>query len=418
MTTPGKQFLAWLIWALAVLFYLYEYAIRIAPSVMVPELEQAFHINAAMVGVLSACYLYIYAPMQVPVGLMMDRWGPKTLLSLAALACGVGSILFGSATALWVAYVGRILMGLGSAFGFIGVIYVSTHWFGRTRLPWLIGIGNSLGMLGAVVGQGPAAGLVVHIGWRSLSIAFGVIGLVLAVAIFLAIKRGKEIEHHVQVPFITILQNLKAILRLPSTWINAGVAFFFYSTTTAFAGLWAVPCLQSLYGMPKAEAGIISTMIWVGWIIGGPLLGLLSSKSEHMKPVLIVSSLCSFIVICLFLYVPGWPVWMVVLLFFLLGIFLSGELATYSLAVRISPPEAKGTAPGLTNFFALLSGSALQPIVGALLDLRLAGRASGGLTSADYRIALTIFPISLLIACLLSIVLRSPATVIAVERQH
>lgn len=415
-TPPTKPLLAWLVWLLSALFFAYECALRVMPSVMVPELERAFFIDASAVGLLSAVYLYLYVPMQLPVGLLLDSWGTRRVFPIVVGVCAVGSILFGAAPTLWLAYVGRILMGLGSSFGFVGCIYVSTRWLGDGRLPWLAGLGNSLGSVGAVLGQGPAATLVVYVGWRAYSIAAGILGLLLA-TFFVGALRHQGSPQDRRSLSATTQHNLRLILRMPIIWLNAFIAFFFLAPTTAFAGLWAVPCLQSLYGLRKTEAGIISTMIWVGWIIGGPLLGWLAAKDHRLKHVLVWSSLCSCILFCLFLYVPSWPIWVVILLLLLLGIGLSGELTTYSVAVRLSTPDAYGTAPGFTNFFALLSGAVLQPVVGALLDLRLEGHAEKGLLPADYRIALTIFPVSLLIAWLLGLLLQDPAQV-AARRRH
>src|SRR5690606_9072077 len=144
-----------------------EYFLRVAPSVMITDLYKAYHIGAGVFGVISAAYLYAYAPMQLPVGVLMDRYGARKLLTLATLICGIGSILFGVAPTVWLSIVSRLMMGVGSAFAFIGMVYISSHWFHGKILALLIGAGNSIGMLGAVVGEGPLSQLVQTFSWRS-----------------------------------------------------------------------------------------------------------------------------------------------------------------------------------------------------------------------------------------------------------
>ena len=173
-----------ILWAIAAIFYSYELVLRIAPSVMVQDLMGAFKIDAAYVGTIVASYLYIYAPMQLVAGLLLDRYNVRTLMTIAAFAVGGGSILFGFAPSTSLAVFGRVLMGFGSSFAFITMIYISSTWFTQRRYPIFVGVGNSLGMIGAVWAQGPLSHLVVDYGWRQLSIALGLIGLVYGVVIF------------------------------------------------------------------------------------------------------------------------------------------------------------------------------------------------------------------------------------------
>ena len=119
MSKSSPGWIKWSIWTLAAVFYFYEFVLRVSPSVMVPELMTSFGITASAVGVLSAFYLYSYAPMQLPVGVLMDRYGVKKVLSIASIICGLGALLFSAAGDLSVASLGRLLIGAGSSFAFI-----------------------------------------------------------------------------------------------------------------------------------------------------------------------------------------------------------------------------------------------------------------------------------------------------------
>ncbi|MCB1110279.1 MAG: MFS transporter, partial [Chlamydiia bacterium] len=219
----------WIIWSLAVAFYFYEYFLRVAPSVMVQDLFKSFNIGAGVLGVISAAYLYAYAPMQLPVGVLMDRFGARKLLTLATLTCGIASLLFGMAPMVWVTVVARLLMGAGSAFAFIGMVYISSHWFHGKILAFLVGVGNSIGMLGAVFGEGPLAQLVAHLSWRPASILLGGLGVALGIVIYLAVRNEPpSMQHHDPKPSMPLIEGIKSVCHNSQTWINGIVAMMFY----------------------------------------------------------------------------------------------------------------------------------------------------------------------------------------------
>src|ERR1700722_8240175 len=165
--TPAKlTVLPWLVCGLGALFYCYEYLLRIAPSVMTADLMQAYHINATALGNLVAFYYYAYTPMQLPVGVLMDRYGPRRLLTFACLACALGSYLFAHAFHIEFAQFGRFMVGFGSAFAFVGVLKLATIWLPPRRFAMVSGLTTSLGMIGGMVGDIYLTSLVNQVEWR------------------------------------------------------------------------------------------------------------------------------------------------------------------------------------------------------------------------------------------------------------
>ena len=173
---------------IAALFYLYEYFLRIAPSVMTTELANAFHINATQLGVFSAFYYYIYTPMQLPVGILMDRYGPRRLLTFATLICALGAYLFAGTNLLSVAELGRFLTGLGSAFAFVGALKVASIWFSPERFATIAGLATSIGMFGGLIGDNFMTLMVQFLGWKSTIIWTANLGLILALVIWLYMR--------------------------------------------------------------------------------------------------------------------------------------------------------------------------------------------------------------------------------------
>lgn len=211
--------LPWLICGLGALFYCYEYFLRILPSVMTQHLMHAFNIDAAMFGNLMAFYYYAYTPMQLPVGVMMDRIGPKRLLVFAAVICAFGTYLFAHQY-LAVAQTGRFLVGFGSAFAFVGVMKLASIWLPPSRFGMIAGFATTLGMLGAMGGDILLAELVRDLGPKTTLYLASAVGIVITVILWLAIPdRNKPLrssEKNIQpTSFSQLLAEVLTLIRKP-----------------------------------------------------------------------------------------------------------------------------------------------------------------------------------------------------------
>ncbi|HSX03347.1 MAG TPA: MFS transporter [Rhabdochlamydiaceae bacterium] len=407
-----SSFLKWALWIAAAVYYFYEFLLRVSPSVMVPELMQSFGITASSVGILSAFYLYAYAPMQLPVGVLMDRYGVKKVLSIACIACGSGALLFAMAQHLFVASLGRLLIGASSAFAFIAMIYVTSHWFPVKKRAFLIGIANSMAMLGASAGTGPLAMIIHKIGWREGLTLFGFFGIALGVIVYFIFKidrRDAVIEKETAHSKSHILENLKLIVTSKATWINAFAALCFYMTTTAFAGLWGPPFLQTTYGVNKEVAGYAMSMVFAGWLVGGPLIGLLSDFFGKRKMTIGAGILGALICLIPVIYFPAITIYGVYALLFLVGLFSSAELLSFSLAIELNSMRAKATAAAFTNFIISCGDAVVQPLIGFLLDLHWTGEMENGIRAYSinaFQTALSCLPISLVLAGVLLFFVR------------
>ncbi len=163
----------WFIWGAAALFYLYEFFVRVAPSSMATQLQQHFGLSAAALGAAAGTYYLVYSPMQLVSGSLIDRFGPKRVLVLAGLICSAGAFIevAGSAPALLAG--ARFCQGFGSAFAFVGTMYLAAEWFPATQLALLSGLTTSLGMAGGIIGNSGIARIVKHLGWQPALICAG-----------------------------------------------------------------------------------------------------------------------------------------------------------------------------------------------------------------------------------------------------
>lgn len=379
---------------------------------MVDSLMATFRVDAGVIGAISGVYFYIYAPMQLPVGLLMDRYGPRNLLSIAAAICGLGAIIFGLAPDIGVLALGRFLIGFGSSFAFVGLLFITSHWFPRREMALLIGIANSVAMIGAVAGEGPISVIEDYLGWRYAMITFGIMGVLLALFIFLVIHNapeGKEVKKHRQITLAAAWKNFKTVLAHPRSWLNATIAIFLYATTAVFAALWGVPFLMHNHQMDRDMAGFASSSLYIGWIVGGPVIGHLSDRLKVRRPFLKVCSLCGGITLLPVILFTNVPHILIIILLILVGIFSAAELLNFSYAIDQHSERSTGSAIAFTNFVIMLGGAIFQPMIGWILDLFWDGTFQDGIklySYNDYKLTMLCFPLFFFIAFTLSFFLK------------
>jgi MFS family permease len=399
----------WVIWSLAAFFYFYEILLRVSPSVMVPELMQSFAVDAAALGFLTSCFYYAYAPMQLPVGLLIDRFGAKNLLTFASIFCAFGAIIFSLSTFFLEAAFGRFLLGFGSSFAFVAMVYVCSHWFPASKRALLVGLANSIGMLGAFAGQGPLGLTLQYVNWRYVVLGLGLLGFLLALLVYLFVEKEKTSVAKKTPLMKSLLTGLKAVCKSKMTWMNAAVTLLFYMTTSAFGELWGVPFLQSAYGLSKHNAGFAISMIFLGWLIGGPAIGFFSDYYKTRKLLIMASIVLTLVCLVPILYFTSMPIVMLYLLLFFLGFFSSGELLNFTLATELHHAHVKGAAIAFTNCIVSFGSGLIQPIIGLFLDFSWTGRKIEGAPAyspQDYQKAFMILPILLLLAFVLSLFIK------------
>ncbi|KTC74394.1 major facilitator family transporter [Legionella birminghamensis] len=407
----ANKFSAYIIFLLSASFYLYEFVLQVAPSVMADPMMNTFQVGAAGFGIVSAFYFYAYAPMQLPAGLLFDRYGPRKLMTYALILCALGSFFFALTDSLTTAALGRFLIGIGSAFSFIGVLVLLSRWFPPHQFAILAGVAQLMSSVGAMFGEMPLAALIELVGWRAASFILSGVGLALAALIWFVIRDypNQQTQSPSNRRFRDEWRRLLQVCGRRYTWITGLYACAIWTPIAVFAALWGVPYLQQKFQISVIAASGLCSMIWLGIGVGSPLLGWVSDRIYSRKLALGISSVCGLIATVFLLYVPQASINMMYFILFLLGLGAGGQTVSFAVVKDNNPPELVGTASGFNNLSVLIGGAVFQPLVGVFLhksaDL-INVRGVHIYTVASYNKALLVMPLCFLISLIAVLIMR------------
>ncbi|MDR2664522.1 MAG: MFS transporter [Puniceicoccales bacterium] len=305
---------------------------------------------------------------------------------------------------------GRMLMGAGSAFAFIGAMYVASAWFPRRRWAFLSGLTTALGMGGAILGQAPVALLLRHCGWRGSWLMAGAIGIAVAILLHCGLPpepEGTAVDGRGESQRVLrhFFSSLSSVLRNSQTWLAGLVACSLFLPLIVFADFWGVHYIELLTGATTAQAATANGMLYLGWLVGSPLVGSLSDWVGRRKPFLVGSCLMGMLLLLAILGPSHLSLSTLGLLLFLLGILSSPQVICFTVSSEHNGREARGTAIAAVNTAVMFIGGIMQPVVGLLLD-HCAGDGSSDFTLNQFRSAFLILPIAMAVGLLLSLALR------------
>jgi MFS family permease len=413
--TARKQ-LIWgtIVCIIGAIFYCYEFVLRIIPGTLQSELSAAFgHISASAFGQLSACYYFAYSPMQMPVGMLMDRYGPRRLLSFACLCCTIGSFMFSYSSSLSIAGSGRFLVGFGSSFAFVGVLSLALQWLPRRYFSLVAGLITTLGMLGLVYGEVKITELAQTMGLNHVLLTMVAFGAILTLLIFLLVRDGPGGHNVKSQPLPEFFKNVIKVLVSPQVWLIGFVGACLYTSLSVFGELWGKTYLEHAHHLTKNEAATAISCMFLGWAVGAPIAGYLSDLSERRVLPLVVGAGLAFVCISLILYYPNLPHTALYTLLFLYGVFSGTELIVFIMAKENSGAQLSGTVFAATNMIVTLGGVIFQPLVGKLLDtFGDSGMVNGEriYSVMDYQVSLSMLPICLLLVMIAAFFLKDKRT--------
>jgi len=378
--------LAWSVWGLGALLYLIGFYQRVAPAVITDRLMADFALGAAALGNLSAFYFYSYVAMQIPTGIIADRWGPRRLLTVGAGVAALGTFLFAFAPTIFWANAGRLLIGASVAVAFVSMLKLATRWFRPEQFALASGVALFCGVCGGVVAGVPLRLLVESFGWRPVMVVTAIVTAALCLAIFLFVRDDpseRGYASHAPAPAAggthhgSVWHGLMQVLSYRNTWILVIVPIGVAGSVLTFAGLWGVPYLKQVHGLDTKTAAAITSTLLVSWALGGPILGALSERMGRRKPLYVITTVIALIGWGIVIYLPL-PIWALVGVLIVSGFACGNLIIGFAFAKESVPARLMGTASGVCNMGPLMGGMFLQPGVGWILDRHWLGSTAGG----------------------------------------
>jgi MFS family permease len=398
-------------WLFCLLFYFMEYAVRSAPSVMMPELKTAFGLNTVGLSSLIGLYYYSYAAFAIVAGASVDRLGAKYTIPAGLLILAVGTAMF-AVNVGWIAGVGRFLQGAGAAFAFVAAVYLAARGLPARYLATAVGITQCLGMLGGAAGQFVVAPLI-HgpLEWQQFWVYAGIVTLFIAVAMFIATPR-EHLSQGSNASIWTTFAPYKTVLTNPQSYLCGLCGGLLFLPTTVGAMTWGVSFLQEGWQVAYTPAVDRAAAVAIGWVFGCPILGYVADRIGRRKPVVLGGAALMLAATLAIFYLPPetFPPY---LLGFLLGFGSGAAMIPYSIIKEVNPDHAKGSATGAMNFLVFVMTALAAPAIGWWMQ-KLAGGAA--LTLDVFVTAGSVYVAAIVVAAFLTLFLKETGS--AVRKAH
>lgn len=407
--------IAWTIYFAGVLYYCYAYLLRVYPSVMEGDLLTRFHLTAGSFGILTSFYYFAYAPMQLPVGVCVDKIGPRRSLLIACCVATFGTILFATSSILSIALLGRFMIGFGAAFAYVTALKIATLCLPKKYFATATGAVTGLGMLAAIFTDIYLTHIVQTVGYEHALFFPVTMGAVLFVLIFLIIrnksthlKQATHGESHT-LTYAQLKDHLIHIAKNSQMWLIGIVGALLYLPASVFLDVWAIPYLENVYHLTPNAAALGVSIMLAGWIFSSFATGTLADLFGSRKIPLMVGTFGATFVAFAIIYMTDISTALLYFLLFFLGIFCGPHPLCFTMSKENNTSAISGTAIAFANFLIMMGGFVFQPIIGKLLDFGWDGTVYNGIriySTTDYTTALSILPLGLLLAGLLTLTLK------------
>lgn len=408
-TTPFIT-LRWRLFVTLALLYILVYFYRVSLAVVSEDVSRDLALTPEQLGTLAGVLFYVYAVAQLPLGPLIDRVGPRLVMSVCGLLTTIGGVLFARAEQLATAMAGRVLIGVGTASVLMATFTLFSRWYSRQEFSRVSGLMVAVGNLGNLAGTAPLAFTVGWLGWRDSFLVIALLQGLVTLLVFLKVQDrppvAAEQESAADQPAPAMLQAWGVLARDRSFWLLAGVAFFWYGNYLAVQGLWGGPYLMHLLQLPREGAGRMLMWTSVGFIIGSPLMDTLARRLfRSYSRTLLAGQLCLTGLMTGFLgWLPLLPGWAMACYFLAIGLVVSSGVMIYPIIRQSVPVAMVGTGLTSLNFFVLLGAATTQQVMGLVIE------RSGGYTLAGFRAAFALPVAGLLVACLLFLLARNSPT--------
>jgi cyanate permease len=383
---------AWVIWLVALAVYVLAVFHRSSLGVAGIIASDRFDISATSLATFTVLQLVVYAGMQVPVGVLLDRYGSRTMLLVGLVLMTIGQLAFAFSSSFAGAVAARAVVGAGDAMVFVSVIRLVTIWFLVRQAPMVTQLTGLSGQLGAIAAAGPLAYLLHELGWTRTFALTSSVGVVLLVGVVALVKDSPyERDDVVAVKLRALAQSVRTVWGNPGTRLGMWSHFASQFSATVFALLWGYPFLVQGLGWSARDASTLLMAMTAWAVVSGLVLARLVARLPYYRSWIVVGVVIAMVVPWTGVLVwPGVaPTWLVVVMAFATASGGPAAMVGFDLARSFTPPHETGRANGLVNIGGFTASLLTMALIGVVLDLS----ASGGMESytlGDFKLAMAV----------------------------
>ena len=391
--------MAWVIWGLAVAYVVYKFQTQSSYAVLNADIAEALSLSLLQVGQLGSVYAITYAAMTILAGGLLDRYGSRIILSAGVGTVAAGALVFGLADSAAVIITGQALMGIGGAFAYPGMAYLTRYWFDIRHFGLVFGIAQAVAASANTLGQAAVGYLILVMAWQDIMLLEALFGVLLLVAFILLVRepeedRGGPVKADAQPPFwIGLWRDLKVLSVQPLFWQVTLISGLTFGLMLGVGIIWGIKLLI-FKGFDPTSASNINATIWFGFGTGALLVHIISDYLRRFKLTAIIFLVCDLVALLLFLLLSEISTGVAYTLFLCIGFFAGVSPMCYTITTRFCEKARAGTAFGLLTCVSFVVGALLMPAPARLIE--------------DFNVPLgaaaLIFPAALLLALILAVV--------------
>lgn len=383
---------AWSVYVAAVAIYVLAVFHRSSLGVAGLLAADRFDIAATQLSVFTMVQLFVYAAMQIPVGALLDRFGPKRMLTAGVAVMTVAQLGFALAESFGMGLLARVAVGVGDAMVFVPLLRLVALWFPPVRIPMVTQLTGLLGQMGALVAASPLVAALHHWGWTPTFASAASAGVLLGVVLLLVVRDSPYPDHELdQIKVRALARALRAAWFTPGTRLGLWSHFTVQFGATVFALLWGYPFLVAGQGLAPGTAGALLIVMTLTAVVCGPIIGTFVTRHPFSRSTLMLSIVGAIATIwAVVLLWPGRsPLWLLVVLVVVTAVGGPGSMVGFDLARTFNPPKRVGSATGIVNVGGFVASLSTVMLIGAVLD-RVAPGGPSTYTVDSFRIAMSV----------------------------
>ncbi|AZL15344.1 MFS transporter [Rickettsiales endosymbiont of Stachyamoeba lipophora] len=396
MHNNNQRILPYFMWFLTIMFFGFQFIMRLAPGLVINELIDTYKVTSSSIGVMSAMYYLGYAGMQIPIAVILDRFRPNYVIFACIIIASMGMFLSGNASEWWMVILGRFFVGFGSAAGFLGVSKIVQIYFPKEAYAKMIGFSFTFGLLGAIYGGRPVNDLIAKYGYQNVFSAIAIVGAVIAILILVLFKLPKNYKA-VQDP---VLKNLKQVVSNPQILMLAIANLLLVGTLEGLADVWGVNFFQYHFGVEKAEAATMTSLIYMGMILGGPLLAYFAKMINSEINTIALSGIVMALIYAIIFKISYHNITLTGLMI-TFGIMSCYQVLVLSVGSKLVSFELRSITVAFLNCINMMGGTFFHTVIGNVIAFDYYNTPA-----QNYKLAITVIPIAACIGSLIVILLR------------